>query len=279
MPGHCALVTSTLEGPEETETYKGLFNTFSFAKEARPLLERKRCAIPIPPGQTQHESRHWHYLPDGPPEIHFCTSQCPTCKSTCTKELNHEGRHRVNHSKMIDQVFVSKIDVEKIRVGKREYRPGESAQKELCDEFCRRLGRGHTHIIPCPGDHGNDPRLRHDIRIIGKTPEVVLDEVTHDYYWEHCQIEDNCSESEKELFRKCDYYCAAFDVPDLRGDDESFCQLELWHEPLRSDATLPGGHTSDRGHYFRCTHYHVVLVVDKSVTMRSKDLPAYQENF
>ena len=225
-----------------------------------------RCITkpPVPPPAV----KHWQ---QPLPIRKRCVSQCPTCKSTCTKELNHEGRHSVNHSNMIDQVFISKMSVVSTNVGKRKYRSGESAQAEICDKFCRRLGRGHTHIIHCLGDHGKDTRLRHDIWIIGKKPGVVLDEVTHDYYWEHCQIEDNCSESEKELFRKCDYYCAAFDVPDLKGDNKSFCQLKLWHKPLHSGATLPDGHTSDHGHYFRCTHYHVVLVVDKSVTMRSRD--------
>ena len=269
MPGHCAIITSTLEGSEETETYTGRFETFSYVKKAPPLLQRKRCAISIPPGQTQHEGTHCHYLPDSPPEIHFCTSQCPTCQSACTKELNHEGRHRILHSNVIDRVFVSQSAIVNVHVGERKYGPGESAHAEICDDFCRRLGRGHTHVMRCQGDHGDDdPRVRHDVET--QYADVVLDEVTHDYYWEYCHIDDNCSESEKELFRKCDYYCDAVKAsPNLR----SYCQLELWHEPLQSHAARDG-HWSD--HDYQCEHehlagYHIVFVVDKSATMSLKD--------
>ena len=226
-------------------TKEGMTKTF----RSKP----KEREISFPPGQTQHKGR-------------FCTFQCPTCESTCTKELNHEDLHRISHSNMINQVFVSESKV--FSIGEREYSQGESARAEICDDFCRRLGRGHTHIIRCQRDHGHDdPRVWSSV---GKWCSEVLDEVTHDYYWEYFQIEDNCSESEKELFRKCDYYCDAVKVSPER---RTYCQLELWHKPLQLHAARDGNWSE---HDYQCEHehsagYHVVLVIDKSATMSFED--------
>ena len=225
------------------DTFDGLFGTFSYRENAtKRLQQRKRCAISIPPGQRYHQGFSCKTTLDAP----LCTSQCPTCESTCVLDLHHKGFHRIEHSNMINQVFVSESTV--FGVGERKYGPGESARAEICDDFCRRLGRGHTHVIRCQGDHGDhDPRLRHDVRT--QYADVVFDEVTHDYYWEYCQIEDNCSESERELFRMCNHYCDDVEAtPDLRTDDDAFCQLELWHEPLQS--APPDGQISTGGHYF-----------------------------
>ena len=273
-PGHCTVVSS-FEGSKES-TFQGKFGDFNYVPKAKQIPKRLPCVIPIPVSKKEHKGPHRHF-PDGSPEIHHCTAKCPTCKNICLKPYNHPGLHSTNHSNMVNQVFVSKSN--KITLHDRTYAPGESARAEMCDQFCKRLGRGHTHLMRCPGDHTPDDiadgKVRHAVH---KGPDDDdLDEVTHDYYWDYYKFEDNCNESERKLYRKCNSVCETVKetFPDLTTENESFCQLELWHEPIQEK---PGkkGHISKEGHYFLCTHdtvagYHVVLIIDKSESMGRKN--------
>ena len=277
MPGYCT-IEATFTG-SKTEMFKGKFGEFEYVKQARQIPRTKRCGIPIPPGQTRHDGGHCHYFPDEAHEIHFCTANCPTCENICVKEFGHAGLHNTNHSNMVNKVIVCE-SAEGADLGDRRYARGESARAEMCDHFCKRLGRGpHIHIMRCPGNHENvnDPRLKHDITHVDIDPSLVLDEVTHEYYWEQCKFEDNCTDAERGLYQKCCFICETVErTPDFGADHDAFCQLDLWHAPLSSKHPVAEGHVSSGGHHFRCHHeknigHHVVLVIDKSSSMSEND--------
>ncbi|XP_065835804.1 uncharacterized protein [Oscarella lobularis] len=274
IPGYC-VVDPGLE--DRTETFVGNRSCFEFSRRAMQVPKKFTCSRSIPSGQTTHPGLHGCST-----VVHTCKETCPTCGNICTKSHGHQGLHRTNHSNMRNQVFVN----QKIVFRDRIYCQGDSALAEMCDQFCKRLGRGHTHIMLCPfqGKHNtDDPRLRHGVQIkcdvdpltkkIDPLTKKILDEVTHDYYWEHFNFEDNCTEEEKCLFRKCNYVCDTVDnVSGLDVDSNSFCQLPLWHDPLCKDTE--SGHSSSGGHHFLCEHetnFHVVLLIDRSSSMGWSD--------
>ena len=273
--GHCSVVATFEESP--SIAFEGKFCNFMFVPKAKQIPKRLPCAIPIPVGERKHTKPHRHTPLNKTPEIHLCTAKCPTCENICLKPYNHAGLHNTNHSNMINQVFVS--ESEKIRLHDRTYAPGESARAEMCDQFCKRLGRGHTHLMRCPGvEHSSeitDGKVKHDAR---SGPDGdVLDEVTHEYYWDYYKFDDNCNDAERNLYRKCNSVCETVEerFPDFTTENESFCQLELWHQPIEEKPDKKG-HLSNEGHYFRCSHdtvagYHVVLLIDKSKSMGRTD--------
>ena len=274
-PGHCSVVASFKEHKEIA--FHGKFGDFQYVLKARQVPKRLPCVIPIPVGEREHKGRHSHTPPNEPPAIHHCTATCPTCKNVCLKPYDHAGMHSTNHSNMVDQVFVGKSDI--IKISDCTYAPGESARAEMCDQFCKRLGRGHTHLMCCQGEHPPDDiadgKVRHAVQTSPGGED--LDEVTHEYYWDHYRFEDNCNDAERKLYQKCNSVCETVEetFPDFTTENDSFCQLDLWHKPLKEQPDKEG-HISAEGHYFRCTHtivagYHVVLLIDKSKSMGRTD--------
>ena len=200
---------------------------------------------------------------------HDCQAMFPKCESICLKPYHDEGLHSIEHSKIVNQVFA---------ISKSGKVIGDThTGAETCDQFCKRLGRGHTHFMPCPGNHSSNfsnANVKHDV---GKGSKgEVLDEVTHEYYWDYYKIQDNCSKEERELFRKCNRVCEAVESNhNFTTENDAFCQLELWHAKIASVPSGVEGHTSNNGHFFWCKHavigYHFVLLVDRSMSMGRTD--------
>eukprot|EP00118_Oscarella_pearsei_P023535 m.282814 g.282814 ORF g.282814 m.282814 type:complete len:2438 (+) comp40663_c0_seq4:515-7828(+) len=270
--GVCAINAVLREGEEFD--YMG-YDGGDYHTEQTP--ERLKCAIIIPSNQIQHKGRHCHLL-SAHDVFHFCDITCLTCKNYCTKAYGHAGSHSTNHSTMVNQIFISEDEL--FSIGERVYEPGESAQNEMCDQFCKRLGRGHTHVMPCPGYHSKYSQernyVKHNRKGLNPRYEGVLDEVTHHHYWSSINFEDNCSQEENVLFNKCNHFCASQSAkpPNFGSGSETFCQLRLWHDPI--PAVPEGqGHVSRRGgHHFLCTHrnaYHTVFVIDSSTSMSIED--------
>eukprot|EP00118_Oscarella_pearsei_P019907 m.214194 g.214194 ORF g.214194 m.214194 type:complete len:2677 (+) comp39806_c0_seq19:846-8876(+) len=282
--GICVIESSFVEG-EITQRYIGKHDKFDYVLKARQVPKRKKCQVVIPAGQQSHEGRHTHFCPEEVGGIHFCEMKCPSCENICIQKFGHSGLHTTNHSNMINQIFVS--EDEQFQVGGHTYASGESASAEMCNQFCKRLGRGHTHIIPCPGLHPQSSigKLNHDRKGFRVGPNVVLDEVTHEYYWSSIGFEDACRKDENELFGKCNYFCSSLDKRpgEYGAESDSLCQLPLWHRPKNFRDPVKVGHVTKKGHHFYCKHkdiigYHLVLVIDRSASMSSPDQKPTKES-
>lgn len=55
--------------------------------------------------------------------------------------------------------------VQRFEVGSRMYAPAESGEAEMCDMYCKRLGRGHHHLVVCQAG------CRHDCTISDTFPD------------------------------------------------------------------------------------------------------------
>jgi hypothetical protein len=258
--------------------FKGARDLFSFHKYYETRGVRMRCIQPIPAGQLAHAGPHMHTEADF--DIHTCETKCPTCNNYCELETGHKGRHRTSHKNMENCHLVS--DQKNIDIGDHKYVVGESSAAEMCHIFCKRLGRGHIHLVKCgktKGDCVNEVEGQrvHESKKYGPDFEVSKDELSHDAYWEMINFEDPCTEGDRELFRKCMYYCGA-DEHSKGVEDRNYCQLDMWHPKN----TKPGENGKNRGwftpdgHNFVCEHkhpaksYHFVLCLDDSGSMNGK---------
>jgi uncharacterized protein YegL len=170
-------------------------------------------------------------------------------------------------------------DQRDVDIGGHKYVVGESSAAEMCHLFCKRLGRGHVHLVKCGHTKVNCPNVVegqrvHQTKPYGPDFEATKDEVSHEAYWDTVGFEDPCDEGDKELFGKCSYFCASSD----HGSNRQYCQLDLWHsKDLRvSEAVRNRGWVSTDGHFFICEHkgtiknYHFVLCLDDSGSMNGK---------
>ena len=102
-----------------------------------------------------------------------------------------------------------------IDIGPRKYVTGESGCAEMCDMFCRSMGRGHFHIRPCEAPqassctHSAREGRRHETVRYGPDENVPKDELTHDAHWATAGWKDPCSDLERqvrEAWRWCAFY-------------------------------------------------------------------------
>lgn len=267
--------------------FQGRRGVYEYQLFSQQVKVKKPCGKLIPQGSFCHEGPHVHAAPRGEslPE-HFCDQQCTGCLRYCEKEYGHSGRHVTTHGNMSRQIFVS--SEKSFYVGEREFERGESAITELCDQFCKRLGRGHTHVIVCKKPSTcTQPKHNKRILVTEGYNDLILDEVTHDAYWEEIDFEDPCTSTEQGNFRKCNVVCERATVAGAVPSPEDYrspyyCQLPLWHKPLALGTKVECGHLSVKGHHFHCTHelkyqYHAVLIIDQSGSMhKSDDTPQHQ---
>ena len=128
--------------------FQGRQRVYEYQLFSQQVKAKSPCGKRIPQGMRVHEGLHIHVGPRGEPlPKHFCDHQCKGCLRYCEKEYGHAGRHSTTHGNMSCQIFVSSKQL--FYIGDREYEHGESAIAELCDQFCKRLGRGHTHVVVC----------------------------------------------------------------------------------------------------------------------------------
>ena len=75
------------------------------------------------------------------------------------------------------------------------------------------------------------PGRRHSMRRYKPNPQEEKDEFTHEAFWESIGFKDPCSNEDKEIFGKCNHFCAHPSHSE-DGEQKSFCTLPLWHDPL-----------------------------------------------
>eukprot|EP00271_Cylindrocystis_brebissonii_P002640 TRINITY_DN1340_c0_g2_i2.p1 TRINITY_DN1340_c0_g2~~TRINITY_DN1340_c0_g2_i2.p1 ORF type:complete len:445 (-),score=51.79 TRINITY_DN1340_c0_g2_i2:282-1592(-) len=276
---------------EETEEeFVGARGTFRYRTVSEANGERKECVIPIPAFETGHAGAHVHSR--DPLVVHYCDQRCPTCLYFCEQPFGHEGLHSGAHGMMRNCVFVS--EDENIDIGDRKYKRGESGRAEMCDMFCRTLGRGHIHVDKCDAAKGSrcthaasDGRKHQSCRY-GEDASVQHDELTHESHWATIGWKDPCSAAERKEFARCGCFCAH--ESHLEGGKEpSPCALPLWHSPAVATVRSTSRYVSSDGHMFECYHpnfsessSHAILLLDESSSMKGQpwaDLIAATKEF
>ncbi|ETO01667.1 hypothetical protein RFI_35773, partial [Reticulomyxa filosa] len=144
----------------------------------------------------------------------------------------------------------------------RVYTTGDSAEAEICDFFCEKMGRGHFHLIKCnhPGESCDIVDTNNEVFYLRRhaNPEECggrkdLDKVTHKYYWDKwLKFEDPCQPLLRRQFERCNHYCPHPDHEKTKDEcgevKRSYCAERLWHEPVaeqKSDSintTVMDGH-------------------------------------
>ena len=279
--GYCEVIVEKTISKEEI--FQGKRSTFSYKKQFVQIGKKLPCLRKVLPFEKDHvPSEHYCTLTM---KNHICTEICPTCENICDKPHGHwetEGdeKHHTSHGNMTKCYFI--CNREDFDVGEHKYKVGEQSVAEFCHLFCNSLGRGHIHVVECPGDCEDEFTMeldhrRHETCKYGPNEEVPKDEIQHAAYWELIGFEDPCTGENAETFEKCPFYCSAISHEEEKtseGDDKRYhCELELWHKPTvkLSDTGLTNGTVSKDGHVFSCHHealsFHWVFALDKSSSM------------
>ncbi|CAJ1378104.1 unnamed protein product [Effrenium voratum] len=267
------------------QKFTGKHDTFDYdAIETEQNGVRKTCCKVIPAKSREHEGEHIHSTTEN--LVHYCDEKCPTCGYYCTLPWGHSGDHDTRHGNMRRTYFVS--DQEVFTLGSRKYAPAESGVAEMCNMYCHRAGRGHTHVKLCADySQGRDeccisamPGRRHSSRRYKPNPDEPKDEFTHAAFWESISFRDPCSNEDIDLFGKCNHFCP-HESHLKDGEQPSFCTLPLWHAALTNEegkfhVVQHGGIVSPDGHHFACSHrtglpVHTIILLDKSTSMNAGD--------
>ena len=256
--GFCNLST---ERTEFDKDFFGKRSTFKYRKRLTNVGRMLPCLVKIPPFRTEHSGDHW-CTTNTESKVHTCKTRCPQCDNLCTKPVDHDISsadvlHRTSHGNMVNYIWLSTNET--FEFDNHELEAGESTEIIFCHACCIRQGRGHTHIVDCPGQCENKfsaktDHRRHDFRKWLPDKHRQRDEIWHRDYWKLHGFENPCSEAETKAFEKCDWYCYG------SGHDEqnrSYCVLGLWHDPVRTlqEANLTRGWVlTQGGHAFSCTH-------------------------
>ncbi|KAG6591154.1 uncharacterized protein IUM83_11360 [Phytophthora cinnamomi] len=189
------------------------------------------------------------------------------------------GLHATSHGNMRQTYFMAKTN--DIDVEDRKYQVGERGIAEMCNLFCSKMGRGHTHYLSCESkddekcvytaDASEDHR-RHCIDELFPPPGRDMDELLHAKFWSTIGWEDPCNEEERAEFAKCRFQCDASEHEGC-GEKRSFCVLGAWHKPELKPEGADDGFSYVDGHKFECVHtvdsgkFHNIFVLDSSGSM------------
>ncbi|ETN99671.1 hypothetical protein RFI_37799, partial [Reticulomyxa filosa] len=153
--------------------------------------------------------------------------------------FGHNGKHHTIHGNMLHSKFVvennnsiefkvqtkktvkdstTSTEKEVIEDTVRVYTTGDTAEAELCDFFCEKMGRGHFHLIKCNhlGESCDIVHTQNNESFYLRrhaSPEECggrkdLDKVTHEYYWKKwLKFEDPCQPLLQKQFERCNHYC------------------------------------------------------------------------
>ncbi|KAE9032508.1 hypothetical protein PR003_g7751 [Phytophthora rubi] len=270
---------------KSARTYTGERGTFEYIYQEMNGC-KKQCAHVLPSGDKDHAGcdhsclAHSATGEDGEQiMVHYCDVRCPSCNYYCNKHFGHMGLHATSHGNMRQTYFMAKTN--DIDIEDRKYQVGERGIAEMCNLFCSKMGRGHTHYLPCEskggekcvytGDASEDHR-RHCVDELFPPPGRDMDELLHAQFWPTIGWEDPCNDEERAEFAKCRFQCNA---PEHNGSDgtPSFCVLGAWHKPELKPEGADDGFSYVDGHKFECVHavdtgkFHNIFVLDSSGSM------------
>eukprot|EP00871_Galdieria_phlegrea_P005018 jgi/Galph1/5517/GphlegSOOS_G4113.1 len=285
--GICQIVS---ELRPDRRVFRGALDEFEYTFVTEQNGLRRKCALMIPSFRTSHEGE----CDCRGENEHFCDVRCPSCGYFCIRPYGHaEELHHTNHGNMRACHFVSDEYNESVEVGSRKYKSGESGEAEMCNMYCKELGRGHIHLMYCNAldasrcTVSHREGIRHQTISYGPDFHVPKDELTHEAYWKTIGFVDPCTKEEREIFALCSATCGhpshqtenselALHSKDRNNSEHSFCTLPMWHEPLDPKGPVPHdkGFISANGHHFICSHscsYHAVFLLDRGASMATKD--------
>ncbi|XP_057831411.1 uncharacterized protein LOC131042113 [Cryptomeria japonica] len=287
MPGICEVFTQLVR---KSCNFKGQRGSFEYEHFSEQNGQRKGCCILIPPFKRTHRGPHVHT--NNASAVHYCDTKCEACGYFCRLPLGHPGLHKTVHGNMRNTRFIS--EEEDINIGDRKYKWGEKGEAEMCNMFCRKQGRGHIHLVPCPKTSNQRYIMctsnlhdgsRHATVKYGPDIDVPKDEMTHETYWKYVRFVDPCTEEERQEFNRCNHQCKSEEHNGDSGEN-SYCTEQLWHKPIertRQNVSSTTYVTVD-GHRFACRHsanvpHHVIFVIDISGSMGSDDISPTMEMF
>lgn len=270
-PGICQIET---QPSEIIEKFTGRFDTFQYTRFAQ-VDRRLTCAVPISPGQLNHEGPHIHSTTAG--VVHYCNTRCPRCNYYCTLDFGHPERlHHTSHGSMTETQWLIEGPAESAsyQIQEHKYGSGDRGSTMLCSVICSQQGR-HVHVDYCrssdPKDCGGADHQHIQERILPQ-PDIPKDWISHKLYWERSDFRDPYLPNQKAEFEQCDVYC-----PDNEHDVPSYCKLRIMHAPRAPDPNLKLGYVSHDGHLFDCqdpsrgSSYHIVFLIDISGSMTCRD--------
>ncbi|ETO07601.1 hypothetical protein RFI_29791, partial [Reticulomyxa filosa] len=169
---------------------------------------KRQCSQVLPKYKRTHEGQHKCTM-----LVHTCLNTCRACGYYCIKRFKHMGAHTTVHGNMSNCTLivegntsvkfnkqtkqitnpVTQIEKEVVENTVRVYTTGDTAEAEICDFFCEKMGQGHFHLIECnkQGDESCDvmETVGNETYYIRRhaSPEECggrkdLDKVTHKYY-------------------------------------------------------------------------------------------------
>lgn len=283
--GICQIVS---ELRPDRRIFRGALDEFEYMFVTEQNGLKKKCGRLIPPFRKTHEGP----CDCGSENEHFCDIRCPSCGYFCIRPFGHtEELHHTIHGNMRACHFVSDEWTEAVQVGSRRYQRGESGEAEMCNMYCKALGRGHIHLMYCNAldafkcTNSQKEGIRHQTVAYGPDFQVPKDELTHECYWRTIGFVDPSTSEERELFALCPAKCGhpshqvesqSCNDASLSNAEESYCSLPLWHEPLDPKGPVPNnqGYISSSGHHFHCSHscsYRTIFLLDRGASMATKD--------
>ncbi|KAE9268691.1 hypothetical protein PF008_g31061, partial [Phytophthora fragariae] len=270
---------------KSARTYAGARGTFEYIYQEMNGC-KKQCAHVLPSGDKDHAGCDHSCLAqsasgeDGEQiMVHYCDVRCPSCNYYCSKHFGHMGLHATSHGNMRQTYFMAKTN--DIDIEDRKYQVGERGIAEMCNLFCSKMGRGHTHYLPCESKGGekcvytadaSEDHRRHCVDELFPPPGRDMDELLHAQFWSTIGWEDPCNDEERAEFAKCRFQCNA---PEHDGSDgtPSFCVLGAWHKAELKPEGGDDGFSYVDGHKFECVHavdtgkFHNIFVLDSSGSM------------
>ncbi|ETO03502.1 hypothetical protein RFI_33903, partial [Reticulomyxa filosa] len=266
--------------------------SFEYVSHIKANGKTYKCSQVLPKYKKMHDGKH-----KCREALHTCQSTCQACSYYCTKPFGHSGAHSTVHGNMSNCKFMvennasiefseqttkweidcaTSIAKEFVENTVRVYTTGDTAEAEICDFFCEKMGRGHFHLIKCD-KHENGScdvmeTANNDTYYVRRhaNPDECggnnLDKVTHKYYWErYLKFEDPCKLPSQKQFEKCNHFCPHSDHAQIKDDcgeiKKSYCMERLWHAPVTEQKSDSIDTTVMNGHVFSCSHsgnYHVL---------------------
>lgn len=209
---------------------------------------RGNCEIVIDAGLYSHDATKKNHHCKA---HHTCQKRCPDCDAFCRQPELHQGYHTTLHRNKDQHVFTSTNptgDIE-IQSGEsnesiiRRYKVGESAKPENCAVSCKRRGRGHFHLVECPG--GNDCYEKKLLHVKARHSNEVYyygadqaslkkyDQILCSTYWSLMKWLPPVNDADRTLIDLCNFYCYEHvrkDQGKINKDSmKGFCSLGAWH--------------------------------------------------
>ena len=247
-------------------------NIIEFDEISEQKSRRLKCNIKIPPSKFEHNGNHKCDI-----LAHKCGYQCKLCDRMCSLEKGHKGFHDCDHGHINNAVIFADGNSAKIHYLNNEYdfQNEESANIFTCYQYCKEQGRGHIHIIE--SDKLNQIE---NINIQLSKNNQLIKMINNNLYGCKCQffweqiLKFNFKDKfeDKDSFNKCPAKCSLCQ----ENDKKTYCEEQLWHEPINSDFIIYDEFwISKEGHKFICHHpaaCHTIFIVDKSGSMEYGDI-------